>query len=158
LRADHVVNGGSTASLTPHYYQPEYLGVPSALILAFSGAFFWIRRREQAAADALAEGARTLDSKPLFRIMDDAIAAGNPELFFKSARTALQRDLAAKWQLSPDAITPGLVDARLGRDSGVARVFKLADETAYAGAELAAPELRRWKQVVIDLISSKAVP
>jgi hypothetical protein len=156
LRADHLVTGRSTASLTPHYYQPAYLGVPSALILAFSGAFLWIRRRDHAAADALADGARSLDTEPLLRIMDDAMAAGNPEVFFKTARTALQRDLAAKWLLTPDSITPELVAARLGEDSGVVSVFKVADETAYAGAELTALELRRWKQLVIDLITHEA--
>jgi hypothetical protein len=157
LRADHVVNGRSTASLTPHYYQPEYLGVPSALILVFSGASFWLRRREHAAADAVAEGSRSLDTESLLRAMDDALASGDPDLFFKSARAALQRDLAAKWQISPDAVTPELVDMRLGAKSDVARVFMLADEAAYAEVHITALEFQRWKKSVLGHINSKAV-
>lgn len=158
LRADHVVNGGGTASLTPQYYQPEYIGVPSALMLAFSGAWFWLRRRERAAADAITEGTRpSLDPEPLLGIMDDAMAAGDPNLFFKSARAALQRDLASKWQLSPDAITPEVVDVRLGARSDAARVFMLADETAYAGVHLTALEFQRWKKLVLGQINSKAM-
>jgi hypothetical protein len=157
LRADRVVNGGVTASLTPHYYQPQYLGVPSALLLAFSGAWFWRRRREHATADAIAGGSRSLDPEPLLRVMDDAMAAEDPDLFFKSARAALQRDLASKWQLSPDAITPEEVDVRLGAKSDVARLFMLADETAYAGVQLTVREFQRWKRFVLGQINSKAV-
>jgi BatD DUF11 like domain len=158
LRADQVINGRSTASLTPHYYQTEYLGVPSALVLAFSGAWFWLRRRERAAADAVAESTRpSLDPEPLLGVMDDAMAAGDPDLFFKSARVALQRDLASKWQLSPDAVTPEVVDVRLGAKSDVARVFMLADETAYAGVHLSALEFQQWKKLVLGQINSKAV-
>lgn len=151
LRADHVVNGASVASLTPYYYQPVYLGVPGALVLSLTGAWLWLRRRDQAEADA--QGARpSLDPEPLLRVMDDAAAAGDPTLFFQSARAALQRKLASRWHLSPDAITLDELCQRLGADSDVARVFRLADETAYAGIRLAAPEFQRWKQLIFGHI------
>jgi hypothetical protein len=98
LHADHVTGGRGAVSLTPYYYQPKYLGVPSALLLAFSGVWFWQRRRELAATDA-ATAKPSLDPQPLVQVMDDARIAGDPDLFFKSARAALQRDLASKWQL-----------------------------------------------------------
>jgi hypothetical protein len=158
LRADHVVSGSGSASLTPHYYQPRYLGVPSALMLAFSGALFWLRRRDQDAANIVAEGARSsLDPQPLLDAMDDAVATQDTELFFKSARAALQRNLAPKWQLSPDTVTLEVVEMRLGEDSDVARLFTLADETAYARVQLSALEFQRWKQFVLGQINSKAV-
>jgi hypothetical protein len=158
LRADHVVNGGGAASMTPYYYQPEYLAVPSALLLALSGAWFWQSRREQASADAVVDGGRpSLDPQPLLNVMDDARAAGDADLFFKSARAALQRDLASKWQLSPEAITPEEVDTRLGPNSDVARLFTLADETAYAGVKLTALDYQQWKQFVVGHISTRAM-
>jgi hypothetical protein len=127
-------------------------------MLAFSGAWLWLRRREQAAADAAADGsASSLDRQPQLGLMDQAMAAGDSELFFKAARAALQRDLATKWRLSADAITFEEVAARLGAHSAVARLFSLADETAYAGVELTALEFRRWMQLVLDHINSKAV-
>jgi hypothetical protein len=158
LRADQLVSGGSTASLTPYYYQPKYLGAPSALLLAFSGAWFWLRRREQAAAAAVTDGGRqSLDPLPLLKVMDEAMAAGAAEPFFRSAHAALQRDLASKWQLPPEAITLQEVELRLGTDSDVARLFMLADEAAYAGTRLTALEFRRWKQVVLDQLHSEVV-
>jgi hypothetical protein len=132
LRADHFIDGGTTALLTPHYYQATYLGIPSALALAFCGAWFWVRRREHAAAAGDTKES-PLNTAPLVNLMDDAVTSGDPELFFKSARAALQRALASKWQIATEAITVEEVDARLGAKSDVARVFTLADEAAYAG-------------------------
>jgi hypothetical protein len=158
LRADHVVSGGGSTSLTPHYYQPRYLSVPSALMLAFSGAWFWLRRRDQIAANVVAEGSRaSLDPQPLLHAMDEAVATQDPELFFKSARAALQRHLASKWRLAPDAITLEEVDTRLGANSDIARLFTLADETVYAGAHFSVFEFQRWKQMVLGELHSKAL-
>jgi len=159
LHGDRAVDGGGAASLTPYYYQPQYLGVPSAMLLALSGAWFWQRRRERAAAHVDADGGRaSLDPRPLLNVMDDARAAGDPDLFFRSARAALQRDLASKWQLPPDAITPEEVDARLGPASALTRLFKLADETAYAGIRLTALDYQQWRQFVVGQINPKALP
>jgi hypothetical protein len=156
LRADHVINGRTTAALTPHYYQATYLGIPSALLLAFSGAWFWVRRREHAAA--LADGKESpLATASLVNLMDDATTSGDPELFFKSARTALQRTLASTWQIAAEAITLAEVDARLGAKSDVARIFTLADEAAYAGVKLTAIEFQRWKRLVLRRINSEAM-
>jgi hypothetical protein len=157
LRADHVIDVRGTASLTPHYYQREYLGVPSALMLAFSGAWFWLRRREHAAVDAAAASNRSsLDPEPLLRVMDDAMVAGDPGLFFKSARAALQRVFASKWRLSPEAITLKEIDVRLGATSEVARVFMLADEAAYAGGRLTAIEFQPWRELVLGQVNREA--
>lgn len=158
LRADHVIGGGGTPSLTPYYYQPVYLSIPFALILAFSGAGFWARRRERSVVHSIADKDNPyLDPEPMLRLMDDAMIAGDPELFFKSARAALQRNLASNWQLPPDAITLEEVAARLGAKSDVARVFTLAVESACAAVKLTAPEFQRWKRLVLGHINRKAM-
>ena len=156
LRADHVINGRGTVSLTPYYYQPKYLGVPSALLLAFSGLWFWQRRRELAATEA-ATAKPSLDPQPLVQVMDDARAAGDPDLFFKSARAALQRNLASQWQLTPEAITLEEVNARIGPTSDVARLFALADETAYAGIRLSPIDYQQWTTFVRGHINARAI-
>jgi hypothetical protein len=157
LRADEAIVGGGAASLTPYYYQPPYLGVPSALLLALSGVWFWQRRRDKASAVAADGNGPSLDPRPLLNVMDDARAAEDPDLFFRSARAAMQRDLASKWQLPPEAITPEEVDARLGPSSALTRLFKLADETAYAGVKLTALDYQHWKQFVVGQINLKAM-
>ncbi|HEY3654087.1 MAG TPA: BatD family protein [Steroidobacteraceae bacterium] len=156
LRADYVVNGGGTAWLTPHYYQLQYIAAPSALVLAFSGAWLWFRRRERVSAHAPGgDGRSSLDPEPLLSVLDEAIATGDPELFFKSARAALQRCLASRWHLLPSAITREELDERLGPQSDAARVFMLADETAYAGVQLTAHEFQHWKTLVLGCINGK---
>jgi hypothetical protein len=156
LHADHVISGGGTVSLTPYYYQPNYLGVPSALLLAFSGVWFWQRRRELAATDA-ATATPSLDPQPLVQVMDDARAAGDPDLFFKSARAALQRNLASTWHVPPEAITLEEVNTRLGPNGEIARLFALADETAYAGIRLSPLDYQQWATFVKSHINARAV-
>ena len=89
--------------------------------------------------------------------MDGAAAAGDSTLFIQSARTALQRGLASRWKLEPDAVTPEEMRLRLGETSDVARIFMLADEAAYAGLNLSASEFQWCKQVVLRRINSEAV-
>jgi hypothetical protein len=86
--------------------------------------------------------------------MEGAGVSGDTELFFRSARTALQRHLASKWQVAPDRVSLEAVDARLGAGSVVARVFKLADEAAYSGLKLSAADLQRWKQLIRRQLSA----
>jgi hypothetical protein len=155
LRPDHVDRGGGTASLMPHYFQAPYLAIPSLLLIAFSGAWFWVRRREQLERDVQSGRGResSLQTEPLLKLMDEACVSGDSELFFRSARTALQRNLASKWLLSPESVSLEDVDARLGAGSVVARVFKLADEAAYARLKLTAADFQRWKQLIVRQIS-----
>jgi len=150
LRPDHVERGHGSGSLMPHYYQPAYLALPSVLLIAFSGAWFWVHRREQQARGVQSgrDGTFSLETEPLLELMDDACVSGDSELFFRSARTALQRNLAAKWRLPPDRVSLEDVDARLGAGSVVAKVFKLADEAAYSGLKLTAADFQRWKQLI----------
>jgi hypothetical protein len=149
LRPDHVDRGGGVGSLLPLYYQAPYIAIPSLLLIALSGAWVWIRRRELARDAQAGRAAKSsLQTEPLLKLMDEACVSGDSELFFRSARTALQRTLGSKWLLSPDSLSLEDVDARLGAGSVVARVFKLADEAAYARLQLSTTDFQRWKQLI----------
>jgi hypothetical protein len=157
LRPDQVDSGGTTASLMPHYYQPAYIAVPSLLLAAFSGAWFWIRRREQITWAEAAQANEFPQTETLLASMEEARAAGDTTRFFQAARLALQSALASQWQVDPASITLADVEARLGTSSVTARVFKLADEAAYARATLAPADFQWWKQLVLREISNEAM-
>jgi hypothetical protein len=157
LRPDHVDDGRRMTSLTPHYYQPEYLALPSLFAVAFSGVWFWQRRREHAAADSTGATGSPLEIQALLRQMDEASKSGDPALFFRSARAVLQRTLAPKWHVAPETIRVEDVDARLGSRSIIARVFKLADESAYSGAKLRAIDYQLWKHLVLGQVNNEAI-
>jgi hypothetical protein len=157
LRPDHVDNRRGVASLRPHYVQPVYMAIPSFLMVAFSGAWFWVRRRERSAAESDSAAAKnSLQTEALINVMAGARAASDTELFFKSARAALQRALASKWHLTPDSISIEDVVARLGEGSDVARLFTLADEIAYSGMKLTAIDFRRWTRIVLRITKGNA--
>jgi hypothetical protein len=157
LRPDHVDSGRGSSTLTPRYYQPTYIGIPSLLVVAFSGAWLWVRRRAQSAARLARETQGFSRTESLLKLMDEATAANDPELFFKSARAALRNSLASTWQLAPDSITIEDVDAHFGAGNDIGRVFKLADETSYSGATLRAIDFQRWKQVVLHQVNRETV-
>jgi hypothetical protein len=50
-------------------------------------------------------------------------------------------------------ITLADVEARLGGESDVRRVFALADETKYSGRSIETGELKRWQQIVLRQLS-----
>jgi hypothetical protein len=148
LRPDHIELGESSTSLVPLYFQPRYLSIPGALTLAFTGAWLWMRRRAQVSTDDRqpADGIRTTT---LLAQMDRAAASGDARGFFSAARMAVQRALAARWQVSPESITPEAMDSRLGTDiTDVLRLFELANEAAYAGITPERIDSQKWRQVV----------
>jgi hypothetical protein len=157
LRPDHVVIGSATAALMPHYYQPAYMAVPSFLVAALSGAWFWIRRREQNALTEAAKANEFPQTEALLASMEEARAAGDATRFFQTARLALRGALASQWQVNPASITLADVETRLGASSVTARVFKLADEAAYAGTRLTPADFQWWRQLVLREISNEAM-
>lgn len=157
LRPDHMDIGSTTVSLMPHYYQPAYIAVPSLLLAAFSGSWFWMRRREQITLAKSAKTNQFPQTESLLASMEEARATGDTTRFFQNARLALRGALASQWQVDPASITLADVEARLGASSVTARVFKLADEAAYAGATLAPADFRWWKQLVLREISNEAM-
>jgi hypothetical protein len=157
LRPDRVDIGSTIASLMPHYYQPAYVAGPSLLLAAFSGAWFWMRRREQIAVAESAKANELPTTESLLAFMEVARTAGDTTRFFQTARLALRGALASQWQVDPAIITLADVEARLGASSVTARVFKLADEAAYAGVKLTPADFRWWKQLVLREISHEAM-
>ena len=125
------------------------------LLCALGGAWLWLRRADRRPRSALdsAKRAAPESTEALVGRMQAASAAGDAAVFFDSARSALQRSLAARWHVQPDQITLADVEARLGGESDVRRVFALADETKYSGRNIDSGELKHWQQIVLRQLS-----
>ena len=153
LRPDHLAADAPANSLVPLYLQPRFLAIPSLLALAFAGG--WLRLRRRAADPNYEASARDRAlSKAANRVLvqlDEAARAGDTAQFFNSARSALQRMLAARWQMAAGQITTADVAARLGGESDgedIRQLFALADEANYSGHEPTTIDFARWTQVV----------
>jgi BatD DUF11 like domain len=150
LRADHIVAGASMNSLLPLYLRPRFLAIPSLLGLALAVGWAGMRRREDSIGKSPARDRMT--SKAANRALAQIGAAarsGDSSLFFDSARSVLQRTLAARWQMAPDQITAVEVEARLGRDGeDIGRLFALADESKYSGHDPKDSDFARWMEIV----------
>jgi hypothetical protein len=151
LRPDHAESGPTVSNLRPLYLQQRFLALPGGLLCALCGAWLWARAVDRRAVSALdaSRHAAPETTEALVGRMQAASAAGNAAVFFDSARSALQRSLAARWQVEPDQVTLADVEARLGGDSDVRRVFALADETKYSGRSIESGELKHWQQIVL---------
>ena len=148
LRPDHVETA-TVSSLIPLYLQPRFLAVPSIVVLAFAAGWVSARRRRgvgdrESATDRIASRA----AKRALAQMQGAARAGDAALFFESARTALQSELAARWQLAPEEITTAEVEGRIGAENDIRQVFALADEAKYSGRKLNATDFARWLRIV----------
>ena len=80
--------------------------------------------------------------------MEAAARAGNETLFFDCARSTLQLFFASRWQLLPEEVTTVEINARMGVDNEVHRLFLLADESRYSGRAPHATDFVRWLRVV----------
>jgi hypothetical protein len=157
LRPDHIETGESSTSLVPPFFQPRYLSIPGVLTVAFTGAWLWMRRREQVSNGDDVQQVERMRTATFLAQMDRAAATGDAMGFFNSARTAVQRNLAARWQVSPESITPEIMDSRLGTDrTDIRRLFDLADEAAYSGTIFEPIDSKKWRQVVLHQVEEIA--
>lgn len=150
LRPDHAAPAVPAQSLVPPYLQPRFLAVPSALALLFAAGWIALRRQARDVSQAHARALAGMIQGALWQ-MSAAAAGGDATAFFNAARSALQHTLSRRWQISPEQVTTGEVDARLDGDAetaGVRQIFALADEANYSGDELRAADFERWTQVV----------
>ncbi len=143
LRPDHVVTGSGPASLVPLSQRPGYIALPPLLLLAFSGAFFWVGRRRD---DADAGGPTALETYQ--SLLYEAAKANDPELFFRAGRAALQQAFGRTWHVPPDAVTLEAIEARVGAHGTAAEVFRLADEAAYSNEALRPCDFQRWRSLI----------
>jgi hypothetical protein len=143
LRPDHVVTGSGPASLVPLSQRPGYIAVPPLLLLAFSGAFFWVGRRRDGADAGGPTALETYRS-----LLYEAEKSNDPELFFRAGRAALQQAFGRSWHVPPDAVTLEAVEARVGTHGTAAEVFRLADEAAYSNEALRPCDFRRWRSLI----------
>ncbi len=153
LRPDHLATASRVDSLVPLYLQPRFLAVPSLLSLAFASGWLLLRRRAADSTHETSARGRAL-AKAAGRVLvqlDKAVRAGDTTQFLNSARSALQRILAARWQMAAGQITTAEVAARLGGESDgedIRQLFALADEAKYSGHEPTTIDFTRWTQVV----------
>jgi hypothetical protein len=153
LRPDHVVTGPGPASLVPLSRRPTFVAIPSLMMLAFSGAFFWVGRRR----DISGSGGSGPSALLSYRSQLSELAKSNdPRSFFRAARAALQQALGSAWQVPPDLVTAETTEARLGAQSTAAQVFRLADEAAYSNQAPQPCDLQRW-YTLIELQLKEAV-
>ena len=152
LRPDHAVTEARGASLVPPYFRPLFAGGVSVLALLFGGAWAALRRRERNANDIQRERQRLRLQliHELLEAMASSSSAADTAVFFRSARSALQQGLSARWDLAPELITLEDIEARLqGADRDeVRQIFLLADEANYSGAELKAADFEHWTEAV----------
>ncbi len=152
LRPDHAVTEARAASLVPPYFRPLFAGGVSVLALVFGGGWVALRRRERNANDIQRERQRLRLQliHELLEAMASSSSAADTAVFFRSARSALQQGLSARWDLAPELITLEDIEARLqGADRDeVRQIFLLADEANYSGADLKAADFEHWTQAV----------
>ena len=146
LKPDHAVTD-TVAALTPLYLQPRFLAFPSLLALAAAGGWASARRRKNPAQIFRNRAAAKAARRALVQI-EAAARAGNPALFFNSARQALQQALAAQWQIAPEQVTSEEVQVRLSDDPDIQQVFALADESRYSGHDIQSTDFLRWMDAV----------
>jgi hypothetical protein len=156
LRPDHAPSNSYGNSIVPLYFQPAYLSVPTLVILAFPGAWAWLRRRERRGQQR-SDVTRTVAPGWLVGQLERTAASGDASGFFHAARSGVQSALATRWQVPPEAVNLATVNARLGAESDVRRLFAVADEAIYSGRRFARSELENWKGVVVRTMHEETV-
>jgi hypothetical protein len=157
LRPDQADAAAPTASLLPPSLQPKFLTIPSLLALAFAAGWIGARRRRNLSAD-FEPGYGRQQARMVKRVLaqlDTAARAGDAAQFFDRARAALQRLLAARWQIAAEEVTAAELENRPDVDDEIRQLFSLADESKYAGGKLSATDFARWTNLVRRRLTEK---
>jgi BatD DUF11 like domain len=150
LRPDHPLAQSSASSLRPLYFQARFLALPATLALIFAGTWLGVRTRPERAASRAA--ARVLAE------LDAAARSGDASSFFNTARAALSKTLAARWQVSAEQLTAAELHARLGNEGGdIGRLFALADEAMYSGNPAGRTDFPAWRKIVRRALDAEEV-
>lgn len=157
-RAELVANKldlGSVRGMGPLTASAWYWGAQSVPVAALMLGWWVARRRERLESDP--NYARGVSAAKAVRAgvaeMDAALKAGDPILFFQSARRVLQERIALNSGQRPETITfseteeHGIHDASVVE--GVRKIFETADEIAYSGQKFSHEALAQWRQHVL---------
>src|SRR5581483_7253653 len=123
------------------YFQVPFLAVPTALTLILAGSWFAVRPHPARAISKAAERALAQ--------LDAAARPADSSLFFELARKSLLQTFAARWQMSPERITPTELKERLGaQGEDIDRLLALADEVRYSNDAPGATDFQHWLTLI----------
>jgi len=148
----HVGLGPVTASLTPIFDNPWFLGTQGIPLGAlFVGLFLGRRNRRLSNDPSILEQKHVKQQiNKSIKEMDRAIASHDVHGFFNSCRCAAQERLGEVWSQAPGSITLAEVKNRLSKNAaGVRHVFENADAVAYSGQTFSQEELKQFKDLII---------
>jgi hypothetical protein len=87
-------------------------------------------------------------AKRVLAQMERAARSGDEAAFFNSARSALQRTLAERWQMAPEQVTMAEIESLGAEGEDLRQLFALADESKYSGHGLTNVNFPRWMEFV----------
>jgi hypothetical protein len=148
LRPDHLLSQDPVSELRPLYFRVTFLAIPTTLALMLAGS--WLAVRPNAAS------ANSKAAKRMLARLDTAARAGDSFSFFETAREALLKTFAARWQMPVDQITFAELKARLGATGeDVERLFALADEARYSDNQPGGTDFQRWRTLIRDQLEGE---
>lgn len=142
------------ATLVPLVSRPAFgqlVGAGGAMCLLGLAARGFRVRREDPKRRALAENEKAV--RHAMDAANKAAAANDVPGFFAAGRQALQQRLSLLWNQAPLAITSAEVEARVPRDSPVARFFAEADRLEYSH-QTSSASLPQWRQLLEESLAS----
>jgi len=141
--------GSPQRNLIPVFRQPWFWAVQSGFVfLPMVGALFLFLHFRNLPDAGVAERARRQNSLRLeTEAMTEAVGRNDALAFFLAARHALQLQLGAQWNTSPEAITLGEIRRRDPQMAEtLAPLFQQADEVIYSGKASSNPDLAQWEK------------
>ncbi len=155
LAPNRLEFGSLQTNLTPVYREPWFWIVQGSLIsLPLLGALFLLlRSRSTPDTDDVERALRRRSLQQEEDAMAEAVRRGDALAFFVAARHAVQLQLAAQWNLRPEALTLGEIRARDPHlAEAVEPLFAQADEVIYSGRASSNVDLASWERRARELL------
>ena len=148
----HVGLGPVTASLTPIFDNPWFIGTQGIPLGALFIGLFLGRRNRRLSNDPAILKQKHVKQKinNSIKEMDRTIAGHDVPGFFSACRSTAQERLGEIWSQAPESITLAEVKDRLSQNAaGVRHLFENADAVAYSGQTFSQEELKQCRDLVI---------
>ncbi|MBC8176076.1 MAG: protein BatD [Deltaproteobacteria bacterium] len=148
----HVGLGPVTASLTPIFENPWFIGTQGIPLGALFIGLFLGRRNRRLSNDPAILKQKHVKQKinKSIKEMDRTIAGHDVPGFFSACRCTVQERLGEIWSQAPESITLAEVKDRLSKNAaGVRHVFENADAVAYSGQTFNQEELKKFRDLII---------